>query len=168
MLHTSLGYILARSFPECAMILIVSKYLLSLDISIKTLLKKTVVLGLAISLIRMLPISFGIHTIIGMGIILFVLVNLSKDSFINCIMTLCKIFLSLILSELVYIKLLTIVFKVPEEVFLYNYTIKGAIYTLPSLIIFMLIAFGIEFVMRKFNKGSLEKVSEELNRGDFI
>ena len=67
-----------------------------------------------------------------------------------------------------YIKLLTIVFKVPEEVFIYNYTIKGAIYTLPSLIIFMLIAFGIEFVIRKFNKGSLEKVSEELNRGDFI
>lgn len=155
MLHTSLGYILARSFPECAMILIVSKYLLNLDISIKTLLKKTVVLGLAISLIRMLPISFGIHTIIGMGIILFVLVDLSKDSFINCIMTLCKIFLSLILSELIYIELLTKVFRIPEYVFIDNYTLKGAIYTLPSLIIFMLLAFTIEFVIQKINKGSI-------------
>lgn len=155
MLHTSLGYILARSFPECAMILIVSKYLLNLDISIKTLLKKTVVLGLAISLIRMLPISFGIHTIIGMGIILFVLVDLSKDNFINCIMTLCKIFLSLILSELIYIELLTKVFRIPEYVFIDNYTLKGAIYTLPSLIIFMLLAFTIEFVIQKINKGSI-------------
>ena len=155
MLHTSLGYILARSFPECAMILIVSKYLLNLDISIKTLLKKTVVLGLAISLIRMLPISFGIHTIIGMGIILFVLDDLSKDNFINCIMTLCKIFLSLILSELIYIELLTKVFRIPEYVFIDNYTLKGAIYTLPSLIIFMLLAFTIEFVIQKINKGSI-------------
>ena len=155
MLHTSLGYILARSFPECAMILIVSKYLLNLDISIKTLLKKTVVLGLARSLIRMLPISFGIHTIIGMGIILFVLVDLSKDNFINCIMTLCKIFLSLILSELIYIELLTKVFRIPEYVFIDNYTLKGAIYTLPSLIIFMLLAFTIEYVIQKINKGSI-------------
>ena len=155
MRHTSLGYILARSFPECAMILIVSKYLLNLDISIKTLLKKTVVLGLAISLIRMLPISFGIHTIIGMGIILFVLVDLSKDNFINCIMTLCKIFLSLILSELIYIELLTKVFRIPEYVFIDNYTLKGAIYTLPSLIIFMLLAFTLEFVIQKINKGSI-------------
>ena len=155
MLHTSLGYILARSFPECAMILIVSKYLLNLDISIKTLLKKTVVLGLAISLIRMLPISFGIHTIIGMGIILFVLVDLSKDNFINCIMTLCKIFLSLILSELIYIELVTKEFRIPEYVFIDNYTLKGANYTLPSLIIFMLLAFTIEFVIQKINKGSI-------------
>lgn len=103
----------------------------------------------------MLPISFGIHTIIGMGIILFVLVDLSKDSFINCIMTLCKIFLSLILSELIYIELLTKVFRIPEYVFIDNYTLKGAIYTLPSLIIFMLLAFTIEFVIQKINKGSI-------------
>ena len=114
-------------------------------------MEKTLIVGIVVSLIRMLPISFGIHTIMAMAVILFVLVRLSKGSFNNCVVALCKIILCLVLSEGIYIKLLTQVFNIPESAFVYNYTLSGAIYTLPSLIIFALLAFLLETVLRKIN-----------------
>jgi len=150
MLRTPLEYILVRTFPECAIVLLAGCYFLKLRISIKTLLKKTLILGIIQSCIRMLPISFGIHTIIGMALVLFMLVDMSKDTFINCIMALCKIFLCLILSESIYIKLLVDVISVPKNSLVNNYTIMGAIYSLPSLAIFVALSILVEFILRKF------------------
>lgn len=150
MLNTSLGYILVRCIPECAVLLLVGCRFLKLKISIKTLLSKTFILGIIISLIRMLPISFGIHTIIGMGIILFMLVDLSKDSFMNCIIALCKLFLCLIFSEFIYVKLVTTLFSVPESILMDNYSIMSAIYTLPSLVILIILSILIESIVNKF------------------
>ncbi|MCC3869319.1 hypothetical protein [Terrisporobacter mayombei] len=160
MLHTSLDYILVRSFPECAIMLLVGCYFLNLKISIGTLCKKTLMLGIIQSFIRMLPISFGIHTIIGMALVLFILVDVSKDSFMNCIIALCKLFLCLILSEFIYISLLTNVFNVSRNALVNNYTIRGAFYTLPSLIILVLLAFVIEFIIKKLQEGSIVKHNE--------
>lgn len=150
MLRTSLGYILVRTFPECVIVLLAGCYFLNLRISIKTLLKKTLILGIIQSCIRMLPISFGIHTIIGMALVLFVLVDMSKDTFINCIMSLCKIFMCLILSESIYIKLLVDVLSVPKASLVNNYTVMGAIFSLPSLVIFAALAILVEFISKKF------------------
>ena len=150
MLRTSLGYILVRTFPECAIVLLAGCYFLKLRISLTTLLKKTLILGIIQSCIRMLPISFGIHTIIGMALVLFVLVDMSKDTFINCIMALCKIFSCLILSESIYIKLLVDVLSVPEASLVNNYTVMGAIFSLPSLAIFVALSFLVEFISKKF------------------
>lgn len=163
MLHTSLGYILVRSFPECAVMLIVGCKFLNLKISIETLLKKTFILGMIISLIRMLPISFGIHTIIGMVIILFVLADLSKSSFMDCIIAMCKLFLCLIFSEVIYIKLITTIFLVPESVLLNNYSVTSAIYTLPSLFIFAILGFLIEFIIKKIRGGEVVNHNEKYN-----
>ncbi|UEL46252.1 MULTISPECIES: hypothetical protein [Terrisporobacter] len=150
MLRTPLEYILVRTFPECAIVLLVGCYFLNLRISIKTLLKKTLILGIIQSGIRMLPISFGIHTIIGMALVLFMLVDMSKDTFINCIMALCKIFICLILSESIYVKILVDFLSVPKSSLINNYTIMGAIYSLPSLIIFVVLSILVKFILRKF------------------
>lgn len=152
MLHTSWGYILVRSFPECAMVLLIGCYLLKSKISKKILLKKTLELGVIVSLIRGLPINFGIHTILSMTCTLFMLANISKDSFINCIIAICKIFISLILSEFVFIYIVTYLLKIPDTTIIDNYTISGAIYTLPSLLIMALIILGIEFCTNKIKE----------------
>ncbi|WP_434797537.1 hypothetical protein [Terrisporobacter vanillatitrophus] len=160
MLRTSLDYILVRTFPESALVFIVGCYFLNLSISKKDLLKSTLILGVIQSFVRMLPISFGIHTIIGMCPILFMLVNLSKDTFINCIMALCKVFLCLILSESIYVILLTKVLSIPDKVFIDNYTIMGAIYSLPSLIIFAILSALLGFVTRKLQGGNKVEPNE--------
>lgn len=154
MLRTSLGYTLVRTFSECAIVLVVGCYFLNLKISKITLLKKTLMLGVIQTCIRMLPISFGIHTIIGMALVLFVLVDMSKNTFINCIMALCKIFLCLILSEVIYISLITNILSIPRGILVDNYSVMSAIYTLPSLIIFAILAFIMEFINRRFQEGN--------------
>lgn len=163
MLHTSPGYILVRTFPECAIVLIIGCYFLNLKVSRTTLLKKTLILGIIQSFIRMLPISFGIHTIIGMAFVLFMLVDMSKDTFINAIMALCKIFLCLILSESIYIKLLIDVLSVPYESFVNNYTVIGAIYSLPSLVIFAGLSILVGFVTKKLQGGGSVESNKEFN-----
>lgn len=167
MLNTSLGYTLVRTFPECIVVLMVGCYFLNLKISKKNLLEKTLMLGIVETLIRMLPISFGIHTILGMTFILFVLVNLSKDSFINCTIALCKLMLCLIISEGIYIKIFVDVLSVPERLLVNNYTIMGAIYSLPSLVIFVILSIFIGFITKRFNGGSVVKQNDEFNRKFF-
>lgn len=153
MLRTSLGYILIRTFPECAIVLFIGCYFLNLKISMSTLLKKTLIVGVIQSCIRMLPISFGIHTIIGMALVLFVLANMSEQTFINSIMALCKIFLCLILSESIYIWLLIDVLSVPDALLIDNYTVTGAIYSLPSLILFVILSIILNLVTKRFKGG---------------
>lgn len=48
MLHTSLGYILARSFPEEIIVLFIGCYFLNLKVPVKTLLQKGLALGLSL------------------------------------------------------------------------------------------------------------------------
>ncbi|WP_297131065.1 hypothetical protein [Terrisporobacter sp.] len=160
MLHTSIGYILVRSFPECAIMLLTGCYFLKLKISKKVILKKAFLLGIIVSLIRLLPISFGIHTILSMSCTLFMLLYLSKDSFINCIMTTCKLFISLILSEFVYLYISNYILKIPDSYLISNYTLKGAIITLPSLGILVLIAIFIQFITNKLSEKLLTDDNE--------
>lgn len=150
MLRTSLGYVLVRTLPESALVFIAGCYFLNLSISKKDLLKSTLILGAIQSFVRMLPISFGIHTIIGMALVLFVLVDMSEDTFINCIMALCKTFLCLILSESIYVKIFVDVLSVPKTSLINNYTIMGAIYSLPSLVIFVALSILVKFIFKKF------------------
>lgn len=160
MLHTSIGYILVRSFPECAIMLLAGCYFLKLKISKKVILRRSLLLGIIVSLIRLLPISFGIHTILSMSCTLFMLLYLSKDSFINCIMATCKLFISLILSEFVYLYIANYVFQIPDSYLISNYTLKGAIITLPSLGILVLIVILIQSLTDKLNKKLLMEINE--------
>lgn len=154
MLNTSLGYILIRSFPECAVMLLAGCNFLNFKISRETLLKNTFILGVMISLVRMLPISFGIHTIIGMGMLLLVLVDLSKRSFIDCIIAICKLFLCLAFSEVIYMNLITTIFSIPLSVLVDNYSISSAIYSLPSLIILG----GLCYLVKNFSDKIKERI----------
>ena len=63
MLSSSLSYIILRSFPECILTLIASYILLDLDLKLEEVIKKSIFFVIIVLFIRMLPISFGIHTI---------------------------------------------------------------------------------------------------------
>ena len=91
--------------------------------------------------------------------------NKARRSFlvIDCIIALCKLFLCLFASELIYIKLITGVFSVPEHILLENYSVMGAIYTLPSLTILVILAIAMEFVTQKLKVKNEVKQNGEFN-----
>lgn len=150
MLRLPLSYILIRTFPESLVIILVGMILLGIKIDIKNLIKKGIFLGVVITAIRMLPINFGVHTILAMIVVAFILYKSSGKQLVKSIIATCCIWISLALSEGIYILIATNILGVPFK-HLTNTQAYGAIITLPSLLILIGIAILIKLVMDKLN-----------------
>lgn len=141
MLSSSLSYILVRSFPECILMLISSYLLLNIDFKLREIIKKSIVFVLIVLAIRMLPISFGIHTILSMFVLGIILYKFKNQNIINTILTISKMFVCLVISEGIYTSIVTGIFKLPVEILMDNTNIKSALLTIPSLLIFLILVF---------------------------
>lgn len=150
MLRLPLSYILIRTFPESLVLILVGMILLGIKIDIKSLIKKGIFLGVVITAIRMLPINFGVHTILAMIVLAFILYKSCGKQLIKSIIATCCIWISLALSEGIYILIATNILNVPFK-HLTNTQAYGAIITLPSLLILIGIAILIKLVMDKLN-----------------
>lgn len=150
MLRLPLSYILIRTFPESLVLILVGMILLGIKIDIKSLIKKGVFLGVVITAIRMLPINFGVHTILAMIVLAFILYKSCGKQLVKSIIATCCIWISLALSEGIYILIATNILSVPFK-HLTNTQAYGAIITLPSLLILIGIAILIKLVMDKLN-----------------
>lgn len=148
MLRLPLSYILIRTFPESLVIILVGMILLGIKIDIKNLIKKGIFLGVVITAIRMLPINFGVHTILAMIVLAFILYKSCGKQLVKSIIATCCIWISLALSEGIYILIATNILSVPFK-HLTNTQAYGAIITLPSLLILIGIAILIKLVMDK-------------------
>ncbi len=79
MIDSDIIYTILRTIPESIMIIFAGLILLGIKKDKLYILKKGILLGIIVSIIRKLPISFGIHTVLSMitvGVILFII---SKD-----------------------------------------------------------------------------------------
>ena len=106
--------------------------------------------------IRMLPISFGIHTILSLFVLGIILYKFKKQNVIHTIVAISKTFVCLAISEAIYMSLVTGIFKIPIEILTDNTNIRSAILTLPSLLVFMLLVILLKKIELKFqNKKQL-------------
>lgn len=152
MLESSIVYILIRTFPESLVLVLSGMILLGIGIDIKQLFKKGILLGVTIAIIRILPINFGVHTILAM--ISFGLINfeISDKDIIKTIITTCAVWIALVLSEGAYVFIATEILKIPINVLMNNKEATGALATLPSLIILLIIVFIFKGIKNKFSK----------------
>lgn len=148
MLRLPLSYILIRTFPESLVIILVGMILLGIKIDIKNLIKTGIFLGVVITTIRMLPINFGVHTILAMIALELILYKNFGKKLVKSIIATCCVWISLALSEGIYIFIATKILGVPFN-HLTNTQAYGAIITLPSLLILIGIAILIKLVMDK-------------------
>ncbi len=140
MLESTWQYIIIRTFPESIILILAGVILLGKKINKLEILKNGMLLGLLITIIRKLPINFGVHTILAMVTLLVLLYNISdRISFIPPLITTSLIWIALAISEGIYIGLATMVLNIPFDHLASNSTIEGAILTLPSLIILIVI-----------------------------
>lgn len=140
MLESSIVYTLVRTFPESLVLVLSGMMLLGNSINIKQVFKKGILLALTIGFIRLLPINFGVHTMLAM--ISFGLINFkfSGKDIIKTMITTCIVWIAVVLSEGIYIFIATLILKIPIDK-LINKDISGALITLPSLIIMLIIVF---------------------------
>ena len=146
MLESSLVYVIARTFPESIILVLSGMILLETSIDKNKILKEGILLGFIIGIIRLLPINFGVHTILSMialGVILFN--NCDKD-IIKAMISTCLVWISLVLSEGIYILIATIVLNIDINRLVDNSSLLGAITTLPSLIVMFLIVILLKYI----------------------
>ncbi|MEG0180674.1 MAG: hypothetical protein RR657_02190 [Peptostreptococcaceae bacterium] len=152
MLSSSLSYIIIRSFPECALLILASYILLGIKLNFKEMLKQSVLYLIVLTCIRMLPISFGIHTVLSMFVLGTILYKLKNQDIINTILTISKIFVCLAMSEGIYMLIINNIMGVPTELLTDNTRISSALLTLPSLLIFIILVVILNRITKKLSK----------------
>ena len=154
MLESSLVYIIARTFPESIVAVLSGMILLGINIDKGKVLKYGIYLGFIISIIRLLPINFGVHSILSMIAVWMILFENSSNDIIKSIVSTCLVWISLALSEGIYILIATDILNIGVEKLMDNTSLNGAIITLPSLLIMFLIVILIKYIkcnILKFN-----------------
>lgn len=149
MLESSMEYILIRSLPESILLVLAGAMLLDLDIGIKNGCKLGLIMSAIVGLIRFLPITFGVHTILSIVILGIILIIISRGKLIQSIIATLTIFISLVFSESIYLILFKRIFKTNVVFLLNNTNFSMALLSLPSLIIFLGLVFSINKLRKK-------------------
>lgn len=150
MLNSSLAYIITRSIPEGIILMLAGYILLNLKIDIIKVFTTGLIFAITVSIVRMMPISYGIHTILGMMICGFMLSKISKLPLIQPLIATCGIFIALALSEGVYVMIVNGLLNIPTEI-LMERTFETALLTMPSLLIFIIIILVMKSIINKLN-----------------
>ena len=116
MLESSLVYIFTRTFPESLILVLSGVILLGINIDKKKIFKYGIILGIIIGIIRLLPITFGVHSVLSMIVLCIILCKCANNDIVNV------------------------------ERLTDNTTLQGAIITLPSLLIMFLIVLLLRYI----------------------
>ena len=133
MLESSLVYIITRTFPESIVVVLSGIILLGINIDKEKVLKYGICLGFIISVIRLLPINFGVHSILSMIAVWIILFKNANNDIIKSMVSTCLVWISLALSEGI-------------DKLMDNTSLTGAIITLPSLLIMFLIVILLKYI----------------------
>ena len=159
MLESSLVYTITRTLPE-SLVLVLSGLILlgiGIDIDKSKVIKKGMLLGFIIGIIRLLPINFGVDSILSMVALGVILFKCSNNDIIKSMVSTCLVWLSLALSEGIYVLIATNILNIKIEKLMDNSSLQGAIITLPSLVIMFLIVIILKYIkddILKFKVGS--------------
>ena len=146
MLESSLVYIITRTFPESIVVVLSGIILLGINIDKEKVLKYGICLGFIISVIRLLPINFGVRSILSMIAVWIILFKNANNDIIKSMVSTCLVWISLALSEGIYILIATALLNIGVDKLMDNTSLTGAIITLPSLLIMFLIVILLKYI----------------------
>ncbi|MEG2290969.1 MAG: hypothetical protein RSC24_13425 [Clostridium sp.] len=123
-----------RALPEGFLFLFAIYSFSKIKINIKKYVISSIISAIIIFLVRMLPISYGVHTILAMGIVTILAVYINKIDIIKSIKSVLIFVIFQFLAEGINIFIIQNIYKVDiNEVF--SNVFSKAVYGLPSLII---------------------------------
>lgn len=141
-----------RALPE-GLLLILAIYSFSkIRIDIKKYIISSLTCSVAIFLVRMLPISYGVHTILGMGIAMVLGVSINKIDVIKTIKGILIYVIIQLILEGVNVFIIQNVLKGDMNI-IFTDPIKKTLYGLPSIGILAIIAIG--YYIINYKKGEL-------------
>lgn len=151
MLNSSLSYVIIRSFPESIFLILAGYILFNLKIEFRRLIKNSLIFLILLTSIRVMPISFGIHTVFSMFIIGVIFYKFENQQIIQTIINVSKIYICLATSEVIYMLVAEKILGVSTKMLVDNTSINSAILSLPSLLIFILLIIGLNVITKKIS-----------------
>ncbi len=143
MLEQDILSLITRMIPE-AFIIIYSIYILTKSkVNIKRILISSIIGGIGIYIIRLLPIHFGVHTILSIMMYIVLAVKLNKiDMYKAITITLVSIIILFILDFLIAL-IYSKIFQLSSEL-LFGGGLLSNIVSIPPLILFFIV---IQFIV---------------------
>ncbi|MBW9151521.1 hypothetical protein [Clostridium estertheticum] len=138
MLRLTLWEVFLRTLPE-AFLLVFAVYVFSKTvINVKKYIISSTIYIIAVYVIRLLPIQYGVHTILNIIVIMVLTININKISIINSIKASVMAMILEFICEGINVFMIQYVFEVDVKYVLSNPSFK-ILYSIPSLVIFAVI-----------------------------
>lgn len=157
MMKLTILEVFLRALPE-AILLIFGVYAFSKTvINVKRYIISIIIYVIAVYTIRLLPIQYGVHTILNIIAIIVLTININKISIIKAIQASIMAMILEFICEGVNMFIIQHIFKVNVINILTNTSLK-ILYGIPSLVIFAAIVFTYYFYLAR-----RKKLSEAMN-----
>lgn len=148
MLHISFFELIVRTIPESFLFVFAIYVFANKKLDFKKYIISSIELAIGTFFIRKLPISYGIHTIINIILLVFICNFFNKINTLECIKG--GIFTAIILFFSEAINLFLIQLKVGDNVTsIFRDPVLKTIYGIPSLIIFLLVILLVNFLKNR-------------------
>lgn len=148
MINQPIFSLFIRLFPE-AFLFIYSIYrLTNTKPDYKMILKSSIIASCVIYVLRLLPIHFGVHTILAIMLYILLAVKINKIEIHKAIASTLVAMISLFISDFTIVLIYTKIFKLSSDI-IFGQTWVATALGLPSLFIFYLIILLISLVRKK-------------------
>lgn len=161
-ISVSLAVLLIKGIPECLIVAWAIHVFTSTPMEWKKYLLLTAVSVAATYLIRFLPITLGINTVLFLFVLIFAFQMIHKGGMNMVIKTVISSVIILILialSELLYVLMMTAIYgrEQAEQLFRFSDELTRAFYAIPSNVFLLLFVIAGYFIMKKVNRKRKEQ-----------
>jgi hypothetical protein len=150
MLEQPLVALFLRTIPENILLFYASYVIINTKTDMKKIIYSGIILGIINYLVRLLPINFGVHTILGLLVYIGILSKYHKVELFKSIKIALISMIILFISDAITVYAYINIFKISGEI-LFNKTIIGSLLSMPTLIIFVLILICIKLIKNRTN-----------------
>jgi len=151
MLRTTLLEFFFRGLPEEFLIIFAVYAFSKTVINMKKYIFSSLLLIIAVYTIRLLPIQYGVHTILNLIVVIVLTVNINKISIIKSIQTSLMAMILLFICEGINMFIIKYIFRADITYVLSEPSIK-TLYGIPSLLIFAAIVSTYYFSLARRKK----------------
>lgn len=139
---------LIRVLPEMALYAIFSCVLSKTNINYKKILSISVIMFIVIYFIKLLPVEFGIHSLLLIVLLMFLNIKINKINNLKSIQVSILSFILMYVVEIITIILFQFVLKIDFAAYMLN-PVHKALLGIPSLMLYGLIVFIINKIINR-------------------
>ena len=148
MLEQPISALFLRMIPESIVVIYACYIIINKKLDNKKILFSGVLSGIIMYLVRMLPINFGVHTILGLLAYIGILSKWHKLELFKSIKVSLIVMIILFISDAVTVFVYINILNISGEI-LFNKNIIGTLLSMPTLIIFVLIIMVIKLIKNR-------------------